>query len=74
MATAPASSAADILLIVPGGVGDGPEQRAQAEASGAQVIGASSLRDDPAAAQYQTWVYLPHVAAPEFEAELISLI
>ena len=74
MALSPAPSDADVLLIVPGGVGDGPAQRAQAEAAGVVVVGASSVRDDPAAAQYQTWAFLPHIATPEFEPELVGLI
>ena len=74
MALSPAPSDADVLLIVPGGVGDGPAQRAQAEASGVVAVGASSVRDDPAAAQYQIWAFLPHIATPEFEPELVGLI
>ncbi len=73
MASSPASTA-DVLLIVPGGLGDGPSQRAQAQATGATVVGASSLKDDPAAGQYPHWAYLPHIADPQFEAALAELI
>ncbi len=67
-------SAAEVLLIVPGGLGDGPTHRAQAEGGGIAVVGASSLKDDPAAAQYQSWAYLPHIADPQFETALADLI
>ena len=74
MCQGPASSDAGALLIAPGGLGDGPAHRAQAEAMGMRVIGASSLKDDPAAGQYRDWAFLPHVADPGFKAALARLI
>lgn len=74
MAPSPVSSAANVLLIVPGGLADGPARRVQAQADGAKVVGASSVTDDPAAAHYEAWAYLPHIADPAFDAALIGLI
>ena len=74
MASAPAQPADQVLLIVPGGLGDGPALRVQAQAAGSQVVGASSVKDDPAGAQYPAWAWLPHVASPDFEVALADLI
>lgn len=62
------------LLILPGGFGDGPAHRDSALAFGLKVIGASSLENDPAAADYPEWAYLPHIADPGFEAALADLV
>jgi hypothetical protein len=64
----------DVLLIVPGGHADGAARRRLAEAQGLQVIGASSVKDDPAARDYARWAYLPHVADEGFEQALLDLI
>jgi len=62
------------LLILPGGFGDGPAHRDYALGFGLKVIGASSVENDPAAADYAEWVWLPHIADPGFEAALGELI
>lgn len=62
------------LLILPAGYGDGPEVRRLAQVLGVPVIGASSVENDPAAADYAHWLRLPHVSDPAFEAELSRAI
>lgn len=39
-----------------------------------QVIGASSLRNDPSREQYSRWAFLPYVTDPTFESELARLL
>ena len=62
------------LLILPAGYGDGPEVAAHAEMRGIKVIGASSVRGDPAAASYQTFIELPHVTDPAFDGRLAEAV
>jgi len=46
----------------------------RARAEGQSIVGASSLRHDPAREHYAEWVYLPYVTAPDFERALRSAI
>ncbi len=62
------------LLILPAGYGDGPEVAAHAAMRGMKVIGASSVRDDPAAADYAVFAQLPHVTDPAFDERLAEII
>ena len=62
------------LLILPAGYGDGPEVRRLAQVLGVPVIGGSSVENDPAAADYEHWLHLPHISDPAFEAELARVI
>jgi hypothetical protein len=43
-------------------------------ADGQRVVGASSLRHDPARARYPEWTYLPYVTAPDFDEALRRVI
>lgn len=62
------------LLILPAGYGDGLQVAAHAAMRGMQVIGASSVKDDPAAAGFQVFALVPHVTDPAFDARLAELI
>ena len=62
------------LLVLPAGYGDGPLVAAQAAARGMRVIGASSVRDDPAAVAYAAFESLPHVTDPAFDERLAEII
>ena len=62
------------LLILPAGYGDGPEVAAHAAMRGMTVIGASSVKGDPAAADFDVFVELPHVTDPAFDDRLAETI
>ncbi|WP_374573310.1 class I SAM-dependent methyltransferase [Phenylobacterium sp.] len=62
------------LLILPGGFGDAPILREFAVDLGLRVVGASSLSNDPAAADYAEWARLPHIADAGFDAALDALV
>jgi hypothetical protein len=62
------------VLIFPAGHPGGAEYRARAVAEGRRVIGASSLKADPAANDYAEWARLPLVNDPAFAAALARLI
>lgn len=62
------------LLILPGGFGEGPTHRDFAVGLGLEVIGASSVENDPAAADYPEWAWLPHIVDAGFDAALGELI
>jgi SAM-dependent methyltransferase len=62
------------LLIFPAGYGDGPAVRKHAAALGVMILGGSSRPDDPARADYTTWITLPHVTDPDFEPALMAAI
>ena len=62
------------LLILPAGYGDGPEVAAHAAMRGMTVIGASSVKGDPAAASFDVFVELPHVTDPAFDRRLAETI
>ena len=49
----------ETILVFPAGLPDAQRFRAQAQARGARVIGASSLGFDAAAADYEAWETLP---------------
>jgi SAM-dependent methyltransferase len=62
------------ILIFPAGYGDGPQRREQALSLGLDVVGASSIDDDPEQARYARWIRLPHVSNPGFDAALKAAI
>lgn len=62
------------ILIFPGGMPRSLAYRERASAEGLQVIGASSLRHDPAREQYSGWIYLPYVTSPDFDQALRQAI
>ena len=66
--------ASETVLVLPGGYGDGPAFRDAALREGRQVVGASSVRDDPAAQAYPAWTFLPHVSDPGFGAALEAAV
>jgi hypothetical protein len=74
-ATAPAhAQGGEIVLIFPAGLPDAQKFRAEAQARGQMVIGASSLTFDPAAQAYEAWEFLPYVHDKSFSARLGELV
>ena len=67
-------SAPETVLIFPAGMPDALSFRERAQARGLRIIGASSVRDDPARGQYETWAELPYVSDPGFDAALAALM
>jgi len=68
------ASGAEVVLVFPGGLPDAQRFRAEAQARGQTVIGASSLTFDPASQAYETWETLPYVHDAAFAARLAQLI
>jgi hypothetical protein len=64
----------EVVLIFPAGLPDAQKFRAEAQARGQNVIGASSLTFDPAAQAYETWEFLPYVHDKGFADRLADLI
>ena len=62
------------ILVLPGGLAESLAFRENAIDRGMPLVGASSLRNDPAAAQYENWCYLPTVHEPGFEADFQSVL
>ena len=62
------------ILVLPGGLAESLAFRESAIDRGMPLVGASSLRNDPAAAQYDNWCYLPTVHEPGFEADFQSVL
>lgn len=62
------------VLIFPGGVPAALSFLAQAQASGARCIGASSLTCDPAAPAYAAWERLPWLGEADFAANLRAVV
>jgi len=53
-------------LVLPGGGGEQARYRVDARSRGESLVGASSINRDPAAADYESWVYLPSVHEDSF--------
>jgi hypothetical protein len=66
--------AKESLLIFPGGMPRSLGRLELALADGQRVVGASSLRHDPARARFPEWTYLPYVTAPDFDEALRRVI
>ncbi len=64
----------DTVLVFPCGLPDAIAYASEARLSGKRVIGASSLRFDPAASHYDDWLYLPYVHDDSFVAELTAAV
>jgi hypothetical protein len=64
----------DTVLIFPAGMPDALAFRDRAKARGVRVIGASSVANDPAESEYETWEALPYVSDPKFDATLADLM
>ena len=62
------------ILVLPGGLAESLAFRENAIDRGMSLVGASSLRNDPAAAQYENWCYLPTVHEPGFEEDFQSVL
>jgi hypothetical protein len=62
------------VLIFPAGMPDALAFRERARARGQRVVGASSVADDPARSEYDTWEDLPYVSDPAFDAALAALM
>ena len=60
----------ETILVFPAGLPDAQRFRAEAQARGAHVIGASSLGFDAAAADYEAWETLPYVHEDGFAQAL----
>lgn len=67
-------SSRETVLIFPAGMPDALAFRERAQALGQRVIGASSVEDDPARGEYETWERLPYVSDPDFDRALGALI
>ena len=61
-------------LVVPGGLAESLAFREASVGQGRSLIGASSVRNDPAAARYENWCYLPTVHDPAFEFAFRSVL
>ncbi len=64
----------ETVLVFPCGLPDAIAYAAEARVSGRRVIGASSLRYDPAATHYDDWLYLPYVHEDAFVGELAAAV
>ncbi|CAN5174238.1 class I SAM-dependent methyltransferase [soil metagenome] len=64
----------ETILVFPGGLPEALHFRAEAEARGAKVVGASSLKFDPAASAYKTWTLLPYAHRDDFAADLEAVL
>ncbi|MDR2364478.1 MAG: class I SAM-dependent methyltransferase [Zoogloeaceae bacterium] len=62
------------ILIFPAGMPGSLAFLERALTRGQDVIGASSLRHDPARESYPRWAYLPYVTAPDFDEALRQAI
>ncbi len=62
------------VLVVPGGLAESLAFREAAMGSGTSLIGASSVANDPAAARYDNWCYLPTVHDADFEDALGDIL
>lgn len=62
------------VLVFPAGLPESLQFRAEAAARGDVVIGASSRRFDPAAADYASWEWLPYVHEDGFAPALSELL
>jgi len=58
--------AARRILVLPGGLPEALAWAVQARLDGDALIGASMVVNDPAASEYEGWIFLPSVLAPEF--------
>ncbi|MCC6718665.1 MAG: class I SAM-dependent methyltransferase [Acetobacteraceae bacterium] len=58
--------AARRILVLPGGLPEALAWAAQARLDGDALIGASMIVNDPAASEYESWIFLPSVLASEF--------
>lgn len=62
------------ILLFPGGMPRSLAYLRQALEEGKEVLGASSLGYDPASLQYPSWVTLPYVTEPGFDAALSQVL
>lgn len=62
------------ILVLPGGLAESLAFRETAFGKGAPLVGASSVQNDPAAAQYENWCYLPTVHEPGFDSDFQSVL
>ena len=74
MRTENGARATELTLVFPAGMPGAERFREQACVDGRRLLGASSLPFDPASADYDDWVLLPYVHAPEFATALSLLI
>lgn len=68
-----ARGACPLLLILPGGMPAAIERATRAAVQNVDVVGASSVRGDPAARHYPRWAYLPRYDDPDFATALVRL-
>lgn len=64
----------ETVLVFPCGLPDAVAFAAEARSAGKRVIGASSLRFDPAAVHYDDWHYLPYVHEADFRETLMRTL
>ena len=64
----------ETVLVFPCGLPDAIAYATDARSQGRRVVGASSLRFDPAAVHYDDWLYLPYVHDETFVGELTTAV
>ncbi len=64
----------ETVLVFPCGLPDSVAYAAEARSAGKRVVGASSLRFDPAAVHYDDWHYLPYVHEADFREQLMRTL
>jgi hypothetical protein len=62
------------ILVLPGGLPEALAWAAEARLDGDEPIGASLVRNDPAATEYGEWLYLPSVLAPDFADAFVAAV
>ncbi|WP_443748599.1 class I SAM-dependent methyltransferase [Asticcacaulis solisilvae] len=64
----------ETVLVFPCGLPESVDYAARAKSAGKRVVGASSLRFDPAAVHYDDWHFLPYVHEADFREELMRTL
>lgn len=62
------------ILLFPGGMPESLAHLHQLRARGQQVVGASSLPNDPAQPLYPEWAFLPFITDAAFEQQFLELV
>jgi hypothetical protein len=68
------TAGAEPILVLPGGLAESLAFREAAFGQGTALVGASSLRNDPAAAHYDNWCTLPTVHEPGFDSNFSAVL
>ncbi len=74
MTDTPHSSSDETILVFPGGMERSLRFARRSEAALRRLIGASSLRFDPAQPNYDDWTWLPEITEPGFDDALRDIL